>query len=97
MVQPLPAKFGAIAKAYIEVDNQIGRWNQERIPNPFAMNLYVLAYDGDKNFVNCNEVIKENLRQYLRQYRLLTDAVNIKDPYIVDLGIQYEIILKCAE
>lgn len=104
----MPAKFGAIAKAYIEVDNQIGRWNQDRIPNPFAMNLYVLAYDGNKNFVNCNEVIKENLRQYLRQYRLLTDAINIKDPYVIDLGVQYEIItypnensnevlLKCTE
>lgn len=88
----MPAKFGAISKAYIEVDSQIGRWNQERQPNPFAMNLYILSWDADKNFVHANEVIKENLRQYLRQYRLLTDAINIKDPYIIHLGLQYEII-----
>lgn len=88
----MPAKFGAISKAYIEQDLQLGNWRGDRVPNPYALNLYVLSYDANKNFVQCNEVIKENLRQYLRHYRLLTDAINIKDPYVIDLGIEYEIM-----
>lgn len=88
----MPSKYGAIAKAYVEQDTQFGRWNEERLPNPYALNLYVLSYDINKNFVTCNEAMKENLRQYFKQYRLMTDAINIKDPYIVNIGIDVEII-----
>jgi len=91
----MPAKFGAIAKVYAEQDQQLSRWNDlEKIPNPYAINLYVLAYDGNKNLVTANEAIKENLRQYLRQYRLMTDAINIKDPFIVNIGIEYDIVTR---
>jgi len=104
----MPAKYGAIAKAYIEQDTQLGRWNEDRTPNPYSLNLYVLSYNADKQFTTCNEAIKENLRQYLRQYRLMTDAINIKDCFIINLGINIEImtypnensnevILRCLE
>lgn len=91
----MPAKYGSIAKAYIEPDTQKSQWNDvERIPNPFSLNLYVLSYDNNKNLVACNKVIKENLRNYLSQYRLMTDAINIKTPYIVNLGIDFEIVTR---
>lgn len=91
----MPGKFGSIAKAYIELDTQTARWNElERIPNKYAMNLYLLSYDNNKNFVACNDAIKENLRQYLTQYRLMTDAVNIKDAYIINIGLDVEIITR---
>lgn len=93
----MPAKYGAIAKAYIVQDTQLGRWNEDRVPNPFAMDLYVLSYDGNKNFVSCNEAIKENLRNYLKQYRLMTDAINIRDPFIINIGILYDIIVRPNE
>lgn len=91
----MPPKYGAIAKAYIEHDYQISSLDfYENIPNPFALNLYILTYDSNKNLVPANEAIKENLRTYMRQYRLMTDALNIKDPYIVNIGIEYEIITR---
>lgn len=88
----MPAKYGAIAKAYIEQDTQLGRWNEDRVPNPYSMNLYVLSYNADRQFVACNEAIKENLRQYLRNYRLLTDAINIKDCQIINFSIDIEVM-----
>lgn len=93
----MPAKFGAICKAYAEQDTQLGRWNEDRVPNPFAINLYCLSYDSNRNFVTCNEAIKENLRQYLRQYRLMTDAVNLKDPWIINIGAEVEIVTRPNE
>lgn len=93
----MPAKYGGISKAYIEQDFQLGAWNEERTPNPFALNLYILASDALGNPVPANEAIKENLRQYLRNYRLLTDAVNIKDPFIIDLGINCDIVVRPNE
>ena len=94
----MPAKFGSIAKAYIEQDHQLSRWNEyEKQANPYALNLYVLGYNMDKNFVPVNEVIQENLRNYMRQYRMMTDAVNIKTPFIVNIGLNYEIITRPQE
>jgi len=89
----MPSKYGSVAKAYVEQDTQISRNLEfERTPNPYALNLYILTYSLDKTFVTANEAIKENLRTYLRNYRLMTDAVAIKDPWIINISISYEII-----
>jgi len=89
----MPTKYGAIAKAHVEQDIQISRWNdREKVANPYALNLYVLSYNSDGQFTYCNDALKENLRNYLRQYRLLTDAINIKDPYIINIGVDYDIV-----
>jgi|TARA_R110001592_G_scaffold60684_1_gene184697 hypothetical protein len=88
----LPAKFGKIAKAYITKDstlkNTIGLNDQQ---NPFASNLYVLGYNTDKYLVNTNNATKTNLITYLNEFRPLTDSINIKDAFVINLGIDFEI------
>lgn len=93
----MPSKYGGISKAYVEQDMQLGQWNEERTPNPFALNLYILSSDNLGNPIVANQAIKENLRQYLTQYRLMTDAINIKDPFIIDLGINVDVIIRPNE
>jgi hypothetical protein len=89
----MPAKFGSVAKAYIVPDDQLSQQDFEvsRIPNPFAMNMYVLGYNASKQLTTLNMAIKENLKTYLDYYRMLTDAVNIKDAFIINFGIDFEI------
>jgi hypothetical protein len=88
----MPSKYGAVAKVFVEQDTQIGNWLGDRVPNPYALNLYVLAYDKNKNFVECNDIMKNNIIQFLSQYRMLTDAINIKNPYIINISIDVEIM-----
>ena len=89
----LPAKFGSVAKAYVIQDQQINPDNaREMIPNPLAVNLYTLGYDLNGNFTHLNPAIKENLKTYISMYRILTDAVNIKNASIINIGIKFEII-----
>ena len=91
----MPSKYGAIAKAYVEQDTQASRWNvQDRIPNQNSLNLYVLTYNSDKQFEYANSTIKENLRQYMRQYRILTDSIQIKNPFIINIGVNYDVITR---
>jgi hypothetical protein len=89
----MPAKFGSVAKAYIVPDDQISQENyqQNRIANPLAMNMYVLGYNQDKQLVELNQAVKENLKTYLNYYRILTDAINIKDAFIINVGVRFEI------
>ena len=78
-----------------DVDNGVTvRQLQARIPNPLAMNMYALGYDANSNLKPLSEVVKQNLKTYLSQYRLVTDAINIKDAYIIDIAIDFAILTK---
>jgi hypothetical protein len=67
--------------------------NQKEKNNPFAINLYLLGYDSNSNLTNLNRAVKENLKTYLNEYRILTDGVNINDGFIINIGIDFEIIV----
>jgi hypothetical protein len=68
------------------------RGNVAEVNNPFAINMYILGYNGNKHLTNLNQAVKENLKTYIGEYRILTDAVNIIDGFIVNIGIDFEII-----
>ena len=86
----MPSRFGTVAKAFVASDEQLTE-DGKPLSNPLAINLYTLTYDKSKNLTTLSNAAKENLRTYLSQYRLLTDAVNIKDGYIVNIGIDFAI------
>ena len=104
----MPGKFGSISKVFIAQDSQIDIKTREEVANPLALNLYVLGYDKNKNLTNLGNTTKENLRNYLSQYRMMTDAINIKNGYVINIGIDFsivarpgrnsnEIVLRCVE
>lgn len=90
----LPPMYGSISKVYVTQDqatnaNVLGGAYDS---NPLALSLYVLAYNADKQVVPATASLKQNLKTYLSQYMLLTDAVNIKDAFVVNVAMKYEII-----
>jgi hypothetical protein len=95
-VYAMPGKYGSVAKAYIIGDSQIDMtdkdYPRERVSNPLALNLYTLGYDTNGNLAPLNEALKQNLRTYLSQFRMLTDAINIKTAFIVNIGVEFEVI-----
>ena len=60
--------------------------------NSFAINMYVLGYDLNKNLTNLNLAVKQNLKTYLGEYRMITDAVNMINGFIINIGCDFEII-----
>ena len=106
----MPPRFGSVSKAYIVPDDQLSQQSleEQRIANPLALNMYVLGFNSTKQLIPLNKAIKENLKTYLDYYRILTDAVNIKDAFIINIGLDFEIsvlsnynsnevLLKCIE
>jgi hypothetical protein len=61
------------------------------VNNPFAINMYVLGYDENKKLTNLNTAIKQNLKTYLGEYRLMTDSVNLINGFIVNIGCDFEV------
>ena len=89
----LPPKFGSITKTYIIQDDQTSNLitESDNIPNPLALNLYTLGYNKNKKLTTLNIATKTNLATYLEQYRMLTDAINIKDAFVINFGLDFEI------
>ena len=87
----MPPRFGSIAKAFI-VQSDFVSPEEGAESNPLALDLYVLTYNSDKKLTNVNDITKQNLQQYLEQYRLLTDAINIRNGFIVNVGIDFELL-----
>lgn len=65
--------------------------NSKEKNNPFAVNLYVLGYNQQQKLTPLTRLVKENLKTYLNEHRMLTDGINILDGFIVNLGIDFDI------
>ena len=90
----MPSRFGNIAKVYLEQDDQINPLtteNKTRIANPLALNMYTLGYDINKNLSELTNATKTNLSTYLEQFRMLTDAINIKDAFVINISIDFKV------
>jgi len=86
----LPSQFGTIAKAYIEPTKA-----QNVLPGetPSILDLYILTYDVNKNLTSTSNALKTNLINYLSQYRVIGDSVRIKDAFVINIGVEFEIIV----
>ena len=87
----MPSLYGSIAKAYIVKSTDIETINSNTESSQISSNLYILGYDRNKYFTNCNKASKTNLSTYLNYYKPLTDSINIMDAFIINLGIDFEI------
>lgn len=90
----MPARFGSISKAYSTQDQLSNTLsNVDTLDsNPLAISLYVLSQDINGKLNTASSSLKSNLKQYLSEYIMVTDSLNIKDAFIVNIGIQFEIL-----
>jgi hypothetical protein len=89
----MPSDYGTVSKAYISQDfnnvQQTVSYNPSN--NPLALDLYILSYNNDKKLTTASTTLKENLVTYLDEYRMVTDAINIKDAFYINIGINFDI------
>ena len=86
----LPAKYGVIAKAYIEPTKA------QSVTSGAAasiLDLYVLSFDVNSKLRTASVALKQNLSTYLSQYRMVNDSINIKDAFIINIGVNFDIIV----
>jgi len=90
----MPSEFGTISKVYVEQASalSVNTGNDPLIDNnPLALSMYVLAYNDNKKLINATIDLKTNLKGYLEPFRMVTDAVIIKDAYYINLGLSFDI------
>ena len=86
----LPAKYGVIAKAYIEPTKA------QSVASGAAasiLDLYILSFDNTSKLRTASVALKQNLSTYLSQYRMVNDSISIKDAFIINIGVNFDIIV----
>jgi len=85
----MPPKYGVVAKAYIE-PTKAQNAGQGEINT--TLDLYILSSNNLNQLTTGSEALKQNLSTYLSQYRIIGDTINIKDAFIVNIGVDFDII-----
>ena len=80
----MPAKYGVVSKALTQKPNAESANT--------TLDLYVLTNDLNNNLTTASDTLKTNLRTYINQYRMIGDTISIKDAFIINFGIHFEII-----
>jgi hypothetical protein len=80
----MPPKYGVVAKAYTEKP-KIDDVNT-------TLNLYVLTYNVNGNLTLAADTLKNNLKTYINQYRMIGDTISIKDAFVINIACDFEII-----
>ena len=86
----MPAKYGVVSKAYIEPTKAVSLSAGE---SNSVLDLYVLSYNTNTQLQYASTALKQNLQTYLSQYRMVNDAVSIKDAFIINIGVNFDIIV----
>ena len=80
----MPARFGVISKALTQKPN---------INNPDAtLCIYVLTKNSNGNLTAASDTLKTNLQTYLNQYRMIGDVLDIKDAYVINIAVNFQIV-----
>ena len=86
----MPSNLGTIAKAYA-APVKINEYQPGELPT--ILDLYVLTYDTNKKLKTASSLVKRNLQTYLAEYRMINDSIKIKDAFIINIEVVFDIIV----
>jgi hypothetical protein len=83
IIYKMPHKFGAVKRCKILQDQGSFRRN---------LNLYVLSEDTSGFLTQASSTLKNNMKTWLNKNKMINDTIDILDAFVVNLGIEFEII-----
>ena len=80
----MPSKYGKLKRVALELDTD--SYNQRNL------NYYIIAEDSDGNLTIANNTLKNNLKTWVNQYKMINDTIDVLDAKICNIGIEYKIV-----
>jgi hypothetical protein len=71
-------KYGSVKRVSVQKDPDSLKRN---------LNMYVISEDSFKKLISSNNTIKNNLKTWLNDYRMINDTIDILDAHIINIGI----------
>lgn len=93
----MPSRYGKISKAYITKDdvtfnNYLA--NDSSNKDASLMTMYLLSLNTDGTLAIPTKSLFQNLQTYLSDYRMMTDAINLKSAYIVNIKCNFDVTIR---
>jgi hypothetical protein len=82
-IYTMPSNFGRVFRAGIRSNPQ----------NPLASQLFIVSRDSDGRLILSPDTLKKNLKTYLNQYRMISDAIDILDANVINITIEFKIVV----
>ena len=95
----MPAQFGRVSKAFVTKDSATFHANMRTSGNvnqndQLLVSLYLLGLNNDNTLAIPSPALLGNVQTYLKEYRMLTDSVNIKPAFIINIGCNFDIVIR---
>lgn len=84
MAYAMPTKFGAIKRVRVEVDKDSFKRN---------INMYVMSENDAGKLSKASMTLKNNLKTWISNYRMMGDTFDILNAFILNLAIDYTIVV----
>tara|TARA_Y100000592_G_C5475739_1_gene322163 strand:- start:3581 stop:4135 length:555 start_codon:yes stop_codon:yes gene_type:complete len=78
----MPTTFGKVYRATCRKSSR----------NPLATELYILSQNSRAQLTTAPDTLKKNLRKYLNEFRLVSDAIDVLDGTVINYGIEYSVV-----
>ena len=82
-VYSIPSNFGRVYRAAVRSNPN----------NPLSTQLFIVSRTPESKLITSADTLKENLKKYLAPYRLVNDAIDILDAYIINLSLLFEVVI----
>jgi hypothetical protein len=84
----MPPKYGVISKAFAQKPTL----NNEEANSNVTLDIYTLSSDINGKLTSASNALKTNLKTYINQYRMISDTISIKNAFVINFAVYFEII-----
>ena len=84
LIYAMPSNYGRVKRCYITQDNDSFKRN---------LNIYVISESSSGTLTTAPSILKDNIKTWLTQYKMINDTVDLLDAIIVNVGIDFNIVV----
>lgn len=85
IIRTMPSQFGAPAKVTITEENN-------------KIKIKLLSYDSDGKLTEISSnTLKQNIANYLSNYRMINDYISVESANVIDLGVTVDVVLDASQ
>lgn len=85
LIYRMPAKYGSVKRVNVIQDpDSIKR----------DINIYVISVDENSSLTTATTALKQNVKNWISNYKMINDVVDILDGLIVNIGIEFEVVVE---
>jgi len=84
LIYAIPSNYGRIKRCFITQDNDSFKRN---------INIYVISETNSGNLTTAPAILKDNIKTWLTQYKMINDTIDILDAIVVNIGVDFNVIV----